>query len=221
MHRGAWRATIHGGCRVRQQLNTHSPQGHRVGHDRATERQYLRTSLWEPLLWSFQVLYPKGWQSPEMQNMTPLSTPREFYRPRLPKKAMGTAYSRTWRPESGFNRCWHSRIMPASVRLLQPRSRLLRVLFLSRTDTISWQHSEVRAQFLSLQRNASQNVFKLLFCLLYFFGRTALPKYNNWCLRTVVLEKTLEGPLDSKIKPVNPKGSHPEYSLVMLKLKLQ
>ena len=31
---------------------------------------------------------------------------------------------------------------------------------------------------------------------------------TNWCLRTVVLEKTLEGPLDSKeIKPVNPKGN--------------
>ena len=29
----------------------------------------------------------------------------------------------------------------------------------------------------------------------------------HWCFRTVVLEKTLESPLDSKeIKPVNPKG---------------
>jgi len=40
----------------------------------------------------------------------------------------------------------------------------------------------------------------------------------------VVLEKTLERPLDSKeIKPVNPKGNKPKYSLekVMLKLKLQ
>ena len=37
-------------------------------------------------------------------------------------------------------------------------------------------------------------------------GRT--PK--NWCLRTVVLEKTLESPLDSKeIKPVNLKGDQP------------
>ena len=40
----------------------------------------------------------------------------------------------------------------------------------------------------------------------------------------MVLEKTLEGPLDYKeIKPVNPKGNQPEYSLkaLMLKLKLQ
>ena len=40
----------------------------------------------------------------------------------------------------------------------------------------------------------------------------------------MVLEKTLESPLDCKeIKPVNPKGNHPEYSLegLMLKLKLQ
>ena len=35
----------------------------------------------------------------------------------------------------------------------------------------------------------------------------------DWCFRTVVLEKTLESPLDSKeIKPVNPKGSQPWIS---------
>ena len=33
---------------------------------------------------------------------------------------------------------------------------------------------------------------------------------KNWCFWLVVLEKTLESPLDSKkIKPVNPKGSQP------------
>ena len=40
----------------------------------------------------------------------------------------------------------------------------------------------------------------------------------------MVLEKVLESPLDSKeVKPVNPKGINPEYSLegLMLKLKLQ
>ena len=40
----------------------------------------------------------------------------------------------------------------------------------------------------------------------------------------MVLEKTLESPLDSKeIKPVNPKAIRPEYSLegLMLKLKVQ
>ena len=40
----------------------------------------------------------------------------------------------------------------------------------------------------------------------------------------MVLEKTLESPLDCKeIKPVNPKADQPEYSLegLMLKLKLQ
>ena len=47
---------------------------------------------------------------------------------------------------------------------------------------------------------------------------------KNWCFGTVVLEKTLESPLDCKeIKPVNPKEISPEYSLdgEMLKLKLQ
>ena len=40
----------------------------------------------------------------------------------------------------------------------------------------------------------------------------------------MVLEKTLESPLDCKeIKPLSPKGTQPEYSLegLMLKLKLQ
>ena len=33
---------------------------------------------------------------------------------------------------------------------------------------------------------------------------------KNWCFWIVVLEKTLESPLDSKeIKPVNPKGNQP------------
>ena len=42
---------------------------------------------------------------------------------------------------------------------------------------------------------------------------------KNWCLWTVVLEKTLESPLDCKeIQPVNPKGS---LEGLMLKLKLQ
>ena len=45
---------------------------------------------------------------------------------------------------------------------------------------------------------------------------------KNWCFWTVVLEKTLESPLDCKIKQVNPKGISPEYWLegLMLKLKL-
>ena len=37
--------------------------------------------------------------------------------------------------------------------------------------------------------------------------KKAEPK--NWGFRTVVLEKTLESPLDSKIKPANPKGKQP------------
>ena len=48
---------------------------------------------------------------------------------------------------------------------------------------------------------------------------------KNGCFWTVVLEKTLESPLDSKeIQPVHPKGDQPwvliEYSALMVKLKL-
>ena len=47
---------------------------------------------------------------------------------------------------------------------------------------------------------------------------------KNWCFWTVVLEKTLESPLDCKeIQPVHPKGDQSWCSLEgqMLKLKLQ
>ena len=47
---------------------------------------------------------------------------------------------------------------------------------------------------------------------------------KNWCFWTVVLEKTLESPLDCKeIKPAIPREIRPDYSLegVMLKLKFQ
>ena len=53
------------------------------------------------------------------------------------------------------------------------------------------------------------------------YNESWVPK--NWCFWTVVLEKTLESPLDCKeIKPVNPKEISPECSLegLMLKLKL-
>ena len=47
---------------------------------------------------------------------------------------------------------------------------------------------------------------------------------KNWCFQIVVLEKTLESPLDCKeIKTVNLEEINPEYSLegLLLKLKLQ
>ena len=48
---------------------------------------------------------------------------------------------------------------------------------------------------------------------------------KNWCVWTVVLEKTLESPLDYKeIQPVHSEGDQPWVSLegmMMLKLKLQ
>ena len=48
-----------------------------------------------------------------------------------------------------------------------------------------------------------------------------MPK--NWHFHTVVLEKTLESPLDSKIKLVNPKGNQPWIFIgrIDVKLKLQ
>ena len=47
--------------------------------------------------------------------------------------------------------------------------------------------------------------------VIYRYERwTEKKSQNNWCFRTVVLEKTLKGPLDCKeIKSVNPKGNQP------------
>ena len=46
--------------------------------------------------------------------------------------------------------------------------------------------------------------------------------WKNWCLWTVVLEKTLESPLDCKeIQLVHPKGNQCSLEGMMLKLKLQ
>ena len=45
---------------------------------------------------------------------------------------------------------------------------------------------------------------------------------KNWCFWTVVLEKTLESPLDCrKIQPVHSKGDQSWVFFMMLKLKLQ
>ena len=45
---------------------------------------------------------------------------------------------------------------------------------------------------------------------------------KNWCFQTMVLEKTLESPLDCKeIKPVNPKGYQPWIFIKGLTLKLK
>ena len=46
-------------------------------------------------------------------------------------------------------------------------------------------------------------------------------KHQKLMLLNCGLKKTLESPLDSKIKPVNPKEISPEYSLQGLMLKLQ
>ena len=46
-------------------------------------------------------------------------------------------------------------------------------------------------------------------CESWTISKSWVPK--NWCFQIVVLEKTLESPLDCKeVKPVNPKGNQPQ-----------
>ena len=69
------------------------------------------------------------------------------------------------------------------------------------------------------------HIFNVMIFLVVMYGCWVLdhkegwvPK--NWIFWTEVLEKTLESPLDCKIKPVSPKEINPEYSLEELMLKL-
>ena len=70
------------------------------------------------------------------------------------------------------------------------------------------------------QRQRHHFAYKGLYCQSYGFSSSHIWKWEldhkeswvskNWCLRTVVLEKTLEIPLDYKeIQPVNAKGNQP------------
>ena len=73
------------------------------------------------------------------------------------------------------------------------------------------QHSKKAETSLCQQRSNSQS---------YDFSNSHISMWKldhkegwgmkNWCFQTVVLEKTLESPLNSKnIKPLNPKGNQP------------
>ena len=72
----------------------------------------------------------------------------------------------------------------------------------------------------SILKNRHHFADKGLYCQRYDFSSSHVWMWeldhkegwvpNNWCFQTVVLEKTLESPLDSKkIKPVNPKWNQP------------
>ena len=75
---------------------------------------------------------------------------------------------------------------------------------------------------LSLTSSVKRNE-NILFSLTYRFSYKESWALKNWCFWTVVLEKTLESPLDCKeIQPVHPKGNQSWMFIGrMLKLKLQ
>ena len=74
-------------------------------------------------------------------------------------------------------------------------------------------------QHIQKQRNhlSDQGLYSQSYCFsgnhllwMWELNRKAGWWLKNWCFQTVVLEKTLESPLDSKeIKSVNPKGNQP------------
>ena len=89
-------------------------------------------------------------------------------------------------------------------------------------------------RFLNLFSSECSEAFYLRVCQSYGFSSSHVQIWEldskkgwtlkNWCSWTVVLEKTLESPLDCKdIQPVHQKEINPVYLLegLMLKLKLQ
>ena len=67
---------------------------------------------------------------------------------------------------------------------------------------------KARAELYWIDKSVASN--KQSFLIICDQERTMSWRQKNWCFQTVVLEKTLQSPLDSKeIKPVNPNGNQP------------
>ena len=117
---------------------------------------------------------------------------------------------------------FHARTLNATVPLLRAFSCRSRIP--GHLKGVIWASS-----YLFCQRNKCLTYWLTQF-FMWFLKIFCMQLYNhkegwvlkNWCFQIVLLEKTLESPLE-KIKPVTPKGDQPEYALegLMLKLKLQ
>ena len=100
------------------------------------------------------------------------------------------------------------------------------------TSERAWLFSYLDLGVLVSRAKSKFLLFKSQFVVLYFSSSSIWMSeldqkegwaLKNWCFLTVVLEKTLESPLDGKeIKPVNPKGNKPWIcsGRTVLKLKL-
>ena len=81
-------------------------------------------------------------------------------------------------------------------------------IFLGSKITVDGDFSHETKRHLLLGRKAMTNLDSILKSRHYFANHKESWALKNWCFWTVVLEKTLESPLDCKeIKPVNPKGN--------------
>ena len=91
------------------------------------------------------------------------------------------------------------------------------------TDRGAWQ-ATAQGSWSQTQLNAQSTSCTLCHVRMWELDHKEGWVLKNWCFWIVVLEKTLQSPLDCKeIKPVNPKEVKPEYSLegLILNLKLQ
>ena len=120
-------------------------------------------------------------------------------------------------PSSSVRGILQARILRCSLSLLQG---------ISLTQGINLGLLHYRRMLYCLNHEGSPMVFVVVMygCESWTIKKEDGWMTKNWCFCIVVLEKTVESPLDCKeIKPVNPKEINPEYSLeeLMLKLKLQ
>ena len=91
--------------------------------------------------------------------------------------------------------------------LCQPEVFLWSYLYLPQVDTGSM---VVKSQSWILEFGVKVNSFSSSYVLMWELDLKEGWVLKNWCFWILVLEKTLESPLDfKKIKPVNPKANQP------------
>ena len=126
--------------------------------------------------------------------------------PGLPRKAPGTFCAETefWGKPDGWSR---SSSFISSLICHSP----LQLQRISVASLCCLGFTPYLQQCYPLVRNTSLYLLFFLSYFLLFLQDYVLKykyKFQNWCFWTVVLEKTLESPLDcKKIKPVHPKGN--------------
>ena len=191
------------------------PSGHRIGQYR-----YGALPWWQKfLLDSIDLDGETEKTSLKIWGQSNSKNPETIYFGTLKEKKRGTSLAVQWLRLSDFNaRCrglipsWRTKIhVPQSVAVwLQTMTAAMKL-----KDACSLERKLYKPR-LHIKKQRNHFASKGLYSQSYVFSSSHVKSWGldhkegwmpkNWCFQPVVLEKTLESPLDSKdIKPVNPK----------------